>query len=54
MLTAGYLRKVLSYDPAIGLWRWRERADVGPNWNARYAMQDRGRPDRRHGGRVRE
>lgn len=52
MLTARYLRAVLSYDPETGVWRWRERPDVGRKWNARYAGKGAGCPDRRHGGRI--
>lgn len=50
--TARYLRAVLCYDPGTGIWRWRDRADVGQRWNARYAGKVAGCPDRRHGGRM--
>jgi hypothetical protein len=49
-LTARYLRTVLDYDSETGIFRWRERADVGRNWNARNAGKIAGCADWRRGG----
>lgn len=38
--SAAYLRAVFRYDRRSGRLFWRRRADVGPEWNARFA----GRP----------
>lgn len=49
-LTARYLRTILDYDPETGVFRWRERTDVGRSWNTRYAGKIAGCADRRRGG----
>jgi hypothetical protein len=36
-LTQQMLKAILAYDPLTGLFVWKERADVRPQWNGRYA-----------------
>lgn len=43
-LDAERVRQVLDYDPAIGVFRWRWRADVRKEWNTRYAGMIAGSP----------
>jgi len=42
IITAAFLRSVLHYDPLTGEFTWRERTDVRPQWNARYAGKTAG------------
>jgi hypothetical protein len=36
-LTAEFVRSVLDYDEATGIFRWRSRPDRSKRWNTRYA-----------------
>jgi hypothetical protein len=37
VLTAEFVRSILDYDRATGIFRWRLRADRPKKWNTRYA-----------------
>lgn len=41
-VTAEFVRTVLSYDPATGILRWRERPDYPRKWNSRHAGKPAG------------
>lgn len=41
-LSAAYVRSILDYDPATGIFRWRQRADRAKNWNSRWAGKEAG------------
>lgn len=36
-ISAEYVRKVLAYDKETGIFRWRNRPKLSPQWNGRYA-----------------
>jgi hypothetical protein len=46
-VTAEYVRDILDYDQASGIFRWRSRSDVSAKWNARYAGAIAGNKDHR-------
>lgn len=41
-ITAEYVRAILHYNPETGVFTWRERAGMRPQWNARYAGKSSG------------
>ena len=41
-LTAEYVRSILDYDPATGVFVWRYRTQMRIQWNARYAGREAG------------
>ncbi len=43
-IDADFLRRILDYDMATGLFRWRPRADRSRRWNTRYSGQVAGSP----------
>lgn len=49
-LTELYLRSILDYDPEAGIFRWKYRADMRPQWNIRYAGKVAGSKGQR--GRI--
>lgn len=46
-LSAHYVRSILDYDPATGIFMWRSRNDVGKGWNIRFAGSRAGRIEKK-------
>lgn len=52
-LSAEYVRSALDYDPATGIFTWRQRADRKPHWNRRFAGTRAGFPNEKGIGKNR-
>jgi len=44
------LKSILHYEPRTGVWTWRERPDVRPQWNGRFAGKRAGYARQATGG----